>query len=61
MQRCVFVIKDIELIKQIMITNFDNFSNYAGNEFDSAEFEGLFQKSLMFLEKHEWRVMREVL
>lgn len=59
LQRPVLVIKNVELIKQIMITDFNNFTNYAENEFDSV-FDGVFQKSLMFLEDRDWRVMRNV-
>lgn len=55
----VYVIRDLELIRQISIKNFDNFINHRG-VFDE-KIDNLFGKNLYSLRGERWRSMRALL
>lgn len=57
--RPVFVVKDAEVVKQIMIKDFDHFVNHDGNLSKGAD--GIFAKSVLLLEDNSWREMRNIL
>lgn len=60
LHRPIFVIKDDELAKRIMIEHFDCFANFAGSEMTGVADE-IIRKSLSCLEGDEWHRMRNTL
>lgn len=57
--RPIFLIKDVELIKQITVKDFDYFMNH-DSKF-SAHGDRYFARSVLFLEDNLWREMRNAL
>jgi hypothetical protein len=56
----VFIVKDVELAKQIMIAEFDSFVNYAGGGSNRVSDE-IINKCVMYLKGSEWHSARNVL
>lgn len=59
LMRPVYVVRDVELVKQITIKDFDHFVNHDGNLTRASD--GLFAKSVLLLEDNAWREMRNIL
>jgi cytochrome P450 len=55
----LFAVNDAELVKQIMLKEFDSFMNHNGNF--SRISDGIFGKSVLLLEDNSWREMRNTL
>jgi cytochrome P450 family 9 len=55
----LYVIRDVELIRQISIKDFDNFVNHRSVIDESAD--SLFGKNLFILRDQKWRNMRSTL
>ncbi|EDW02022.1 probable cytochrome P450 9h1 [Drosophila grimshawi] len=53
----VFVVRDLELIRNIGVKEFDHFMNHHASD----KFETIFSKSLVQLKNREWRAMRNIL
>ncbi|CRK88205.1 CLUMA_CG001986, isoform A [Clunio marinus] len=60
LHRPIFVIKDVNLAKQIMIQHFHNFSNFAGKNFHEI-FDNYFANHLGCLEGDKWKNAKEKL
>lgn len=59
MREPVYLVRDVELIRQITIKDFDNFEDHIG--FIESESDALFGKSLFLLSEKKWRDMRTTL
>lgn len=57
LHRAVFVVKDVELVKQITVEKFDNFPSCGGS--DVSDY--FCRKSLAYLNACEWRDVRNSL
>jgi hypothetical protein len=57
--RPAFFIKDADLLKQILIKDFDRFMNH--DKHLSRGADGMFVKSIVLLEDDAWRKMRYIL
>lgn len=57
--RPVFIVTDAEIVKNIMIKDFDHFVNR--DDGLSRGSDGIFGKSVLLLENNPWREMRNIL
>ncbi|XP_055923103.1 probable cytochrome P450 9f2 isoform X4 [Eupeodes corollae] len=55
----IYAIRDPELVKRIMVKDFDHFINH--REVFNENFGGLFGKSLFFMRNNKWKNMRHTL
>ncbi|KAI2474326.1 hypothetical protein C4B38_000393, partial [Diabrotica virgifera virgifera] len=55
----ILVIKDLELLKQLFVKDFDHFTDHS--KFVSEESDPLWAKNLFFLTGQKWRDMRAIL
>lgn len=55
----MFLLNDVDVIKQITVKDFDHFVNHNSNLSKGAD--GIFAKSVLLLENNAWREMRNIL